>query len=185
MTINPNIDAGYARPRATASRDPFVPAPRLLTAAGTRMEVILSDIDSTLSDTRQRRFACPTVNPTRTWAEYAMLCSQDKSIPGAVRTLRMFHSAGYGVHLITGRPEVARRLTEGWLRQHEVPYEELRMRPNSLDPSISLKVAYIEVLRQRGYEPVLFLEDWPEEAAAIEAAGVPVLCINPRYRDTP
>ncbi len=175
MTVNPCTEMAYAhRPR-------YVAAPRLLRAAGSRSEVVLSDIDSTLADTRQRRFACPTVDPMRTWTEYAMLCGSDAPFPGPIRVLKMFHAAGYGIHLITGRPERARKLTEGWLLEHEVPYEQLRMRPDGISHEISLKVAYIDTLRAQGYEPVLFLEDWPAEAALIEAAGVPTLCLNPRY----
>ncbi len=176
MTVNPNWDAGLARPR-------FVPAPRLLHAAGSRTEVVCSDIDSTLADTRQRRQFCPTVDPTRTWTEYAMLCGMDAPMRGAIRTLKMFHAAGYGIHLITNRPEQARRLTISWLFQYDVPYDKLRMRPDAVPHNISLKAAYVDTLRAQGYEPVLFLEDWPAEAAAIEATGVPVLCVNPRYAE--
>lgn len=161
----------------------YVRAPRLLTAPGSRMEVIGCDIDSTLADTRQRRFACPTIDPLRTWSEYAMLCGADEPIPGSIAALRMFYAAGYGVHLITNRPEPARKLTERWLRQHEVPYDELRMRPPDFPHEMGFKIASIQSMRVRGFEPVLFLEDWPAEAAAIEAEDVPVLCVNPRYAD--
>ncbi len=164
----------------------WVPAPRLLRAPGSRWEVVCSDIDSSIADTRQRRFACPTVDPMRTWTEYAMLCGQDDPIVGTIRVLRMFAAAGYGIHLVTNRPEAARKLTVGWLRQHEVPFDELRMRPDSVEfDSIDLKVGYILTLRVTGYEPVLFIEDWPAHAAAIESEGVPVLCVNPRYQDKP
>jgi hypothetical protein len=162
----------------------YVRVPRLLESPGSRLEVVCSDIDSTLADTRQRRFACPTVDNTRTWQEYAMLCSADAPIPGSIRLLRMFHAAGYGIHLITNRPECARRLTVGWLSKHGVPYDELRMRPT--DTALGgddFKTGYIMTLRMLGFDPLLFLEDWPATAAAIEAEGVPVLCVNPRYAD--
>lgn len=174
MTVNPCTEMGAATS--------YVPAPRLRTAAGSRMEVVLSDIDSTLADTRQRRFACPTVDPLRTWTEYAMLCGSDDPIWATIRVLKMFHAAGYGIHLITGRPERTRKLTVSWLLRFDVPYDELRMRPDSVPIETSLKVAYVQTLRAQGFEPVLFLEDWPAEAAAIEKeTGVPVLCLNPRY----
>lgn len=164
----------------------YVRVPRLREAPGSRMEVVCSDIDSTLADTRQRRKFCPTVDPTRSWTEYAMLCGQDAPMIGNIRALQMFHAAGYGVHLITNRPEPARRLTTAWLAEHHVPYEELRMRPRESEiPGVDLKVGYITYLRVHGYEPVLFMEDWPAEAAAIEAEGVPVICPNPRYSETP
>lgn len=162
----------------------YVRVPRLLQSPGSRMEVVCSDIDSTLADTRQRRFACPTVDAARTWNEYAMLCGQDVPVEGPIRLLRMFHAAGYGIHLISNRPECARRLTVAWLTQHGVPFDELRLRPtDSQLGGDDFKTGYIMTLRVLGYEPVLFLEDWPRTAAAIEAEGVPVLCVNPRYGD--
>ncbi len=171
----------------TATHVTYVRSPRLLEAPGSRMEVVVSDVDSSLADTRQRRFACPTVDAARTWTEYAMLCGRDEPIIGSIRMLKMFYAAGYGVHLVTNRPEAARKLTEAWLARHGVPYDELRMRPmaSAETPGVEFKVGYVMTLRLHGFEPVLFLEDWPADAAAIEAEGVPVLCVNPRYKETP
>lgn len=53
------------------------------------------------------------------------------------------------------------------------------IRPNGV-----LKVDYINSLRERGFDPVLFYEDWPEAARMIqEKTGVPVLGINPFYEE--
>ncbi len=164
------------------------PAPRLLTAPGSRMEVVLCDIDSTLADTRHRRHLCPTVDPTRepgpyAWDTYAMACGGDTPIAGTVTALRMFYAAGYGVHLVSNRPHLVLQPTVTWLAQHRIPYSNIRLRQGEETFDSDLKVRYLGLVRARGYHPVLFLEDWPAEAAAIEAAGVPVLCVNPRYGD--
>jgi len=159
--------------------------PLYRTVAGTRMEVILTDLDSTLADTRQRRHLCPTVDAARTWSAYAMACSNDAPMLGPIAALRMFHAAGYGVHIVTNRPECSRALTERWLRTHCVAYEVLRMRPDDSPFDGDIKLAYLDEIRATGYAPLLFLEDWAETAAAIEAAGVPTLCLNPRYQLAP
>jgi hypothetical protein len=160
-----------------------VPAPRLLTMPGSGMEVICSDIDSSIADTRQRREQCPTVNPVSDWTRYAMLCNADAPIVGTIRALQIFRAAGYGIHLVSNRPEAARKLTERWLHRYHVPYDVLRLRRTADLQGDDLKLSYLAELRHSGFEPVLFIEDWVGTAEAIEAAGVPVLCVNPRYAD--
>lgn len=156
----------------------------MITAPGSRMEIICADLDSTLADTRQRRRFCPTVDPTSTWDKYGMLCGRDAPIAGPIRALRMFHALGYGVHLVSNSSERTRALRVSWLREHEVPYEVLRLRGAHEPIDNDIKVDYLAEVQTAGFEVLLFLEDWPPTAAAIEARGVPVLCINPRYGDT-
>ncbi len=154
-------------------------------APGSRMEVICVDLDSTLTDTRQRRRHSPTVDAGSDWTRYAMLCGGDAPIDGTVRLVRILHAAGYGIHLVSNRPEATRKLTEQWLARHHIRYEVLHLRQDSEPHGPDYKADYVRDLRTRGYEPLLFLEDWPANAAAIEQAGVPVLCVNPRYGDDP
>jgi len=154
----------------------------MLHRPGSGMEVICSDLDSTLADTRPRRHLCPTVDKGRTWEEYAMACSNDKPIAGPIRLLRMLSAAGYGIHIVTNRPECARKLTLAWFDKYEVPCDQLVM-PAYDGPVIEThKLAHIARIRRAGYEPLLFIEDWAETAKAIEAVGVPTLCLN-SFRD--
>lgn len=161
----------------------YVPAPRHLLAPGSRMDVVCADIDSTLADTRQRRHLCPTVDPSRTWDEYATTCGMDAPITGTITVLRMLHAAGYGIHLVSNRPAAALPMTVSWLSRHDVRYHAIRLRRSDEDLATDIKVAYLAEIRGYGFNPVLFVEDWPVTAAAIEAEGVPVLCVNPRYYD--
>ncbi len=155
-----------------------------LHAPGSRMDVVVSDIDSTLADTRHRRHLCPTVDPTRTWDDYAFDCLLDTPIAGPIALLRMLHAAGYGIHLVSNRPASAAGETRTWLAGNHIPYEVLRLRGPDEELSDGLKLRYLREMRTFGYHPVLCLEDWPATAAAIEEAeGVPVLCVNPRYSD--
>ncbi len=154
-----------------------------LHAPGSRMDVVVSDIDSTLADTRHRRAMCPTVDPTRTWDDYAFDCGLDAPIVGPITLLRMLHAAGYGVHLVSNRSVSGLTETRNWLAARGVSYEVLRLRAPEDPLSDEVKVRYLREIRGKGFNPVLFLEDWPSTAAAIEAEGVPVLCVNPRYSD--
>lgn len=151
---------------------------------GSRMEIIVADLDSTIADTTPRRHLCPTVDAGRTWEEYAMACSNDKPMRGTVQLLRIFNAAGYGVHVVTNRPECSRKLTMAWFEKHDIPLDALDMRPDGWTMHDQRKVEYVHDIRKAGYEPLLIIEDWPDTAALFETqTGVPVICVNPRYAD--
>lgn len=146
--------------------------------------VVLFDLESTLADTRKRRDLCPTVNPEATWDDFFAACSLDDPMPGPVQLARLLHQLEMTYDIVTWRPEKYRRLTEEWLRRHRIHPRVLRMRTSTDgDDSTAYKIAYIQALRDAGDQPVLQLDDWPETAAAVQAVGVPTLCVNPRYGD--
>jgi uncharacterized HAD superfamily protein len=146
--------------------------------------VVISDLDSTLCNTAHRHELANECLMTGNWDEYSKQCLDDEPIIGSITTLRLLYPY-HRIHLCTGRSIVARDNTEKWLADFEVPYDELIMFDKSrweTKPSNGLlKAQYIQDLRSRGYQVVLFLEDWHETAEAIEAVGVPVMCVNPRY----
>lgn len=156
-------------------------------ARPSRDSVVCVDLDSTLADTRHRRHLCPTVNPDATWDDYVGVCGDDTPIAGTVRLVRMLCEAGYGIHIVTNRPAHVMHHTITWLRRHGIPLDELRMRTDDthIDDGDILKLHYLADLRSRGYKIMLYIEDRPATAAAMEAQGVPVVCVNPRYTDTP
>lgn len=147
---------------------------------------VVWDLDSTLADTRQRRHLCPTVDPERTWAEYAMACGQDRPFSGAVTLNRMLYDAGYVQHILTWRPWTVLEPTIRWLAANNVLYDVLRLRmPDDPHDSTVFKLDYLERLRSLDRTPALVIEDWPAAAVAIEAAGFPVICVNPCYGERP
>lgn len=143
---------------------------------------IVFDLDSTLADTRPRRHLCPTVDATKTWTDYALGCANDTLMPGAAELLRLCWDAGHTIHILSWRDQAAHALTLTWLARHNLPYDVLRLRkPTDPEDSTAFKLDYIKHLR----DVRLVVEDWPDAAAAIEALGIPVLCVNPRYNTIP
>lgn len=147
--------------------------------------IVMSDLDSTLFDTQHRHHMADECLMTGNWDEYSKASVDDDLIVGTAATLRLLYPV-HQIHLVSGRSEVAREVTESILGQFGVPYDKLVMYDRSLWPEKptngALKVHYIQTMRNLGYQVVLFLEDWSETAEAIEAVGVPVLCVNPRYK---
>ncbi|MGW0468889.1 phosphatase domain-containing protein [Streptomyces sp. NPDC003027] len=89
---------------------PYVPDPALPSA-------VMCDIDGTLALRRDR-------------SPYDFTRCHLDALNGAVRdALRAFQGAHRDtIVLLSGRGEDHRAMTEAWLRQHEVPYDELWMR---------------------------------------------------------
>jgi hypothetical protein len=146
------------------------------------------DLDSTLSDTRQRRDKCPTVNPRSTWSEYHAACAGDAPMPGPVALAKLLGRSGGRNYVITWRPAFLRSATEAWLHRWGVPYWHLRMRTQEDEArygadSTAYWLACVVDLIERDLRPDLVVQDWPATALAIEALGVPVICASPLYRE--
>lgn len=144
--------------------------------------VVLSDLDSTLCDTRHRWHLSPMRDPESSWIKYSLACGNDVPVSGTIAALRLAHPH-HLVHLVSGRSDSARSLTEKWLYAHEVPYDELILREvGDRSSNGRFKVRHIHQLRAAGLAPVLFFEDWAETARYIEDnTGVPVVGVNPFY----
>src|SRR5215469_1058342 len=147
-------------------------------------EVVLFDLDSTIADTYHRQWMVPEIKAGNgpTWDDYSMACSDDKPIEGVISMLRMLSDAGKLIFIVTGRSDAARDLTQEWLKQNHVPWDALLMRKaGDRTPNGTYKRAAIKKIEDAGYEPVLFVEDYPAVADEIRATGLPVLLVNPGY----
>lgn len=118
-----------------------------------------------------------------------MACVDDTPVEGAVALVRLLSELGqesknplyqYGV---SGRSEAARQLTLDWFKRHDVPLDDLFLRPaGDHTPNGRYKVGVIRQLRESGVEVVLFVEDWAETAEYIHGkTGVPVLVVQGDY----
>jgi FMN phosphatase YigB (HAD superfamily) len=147
-------------------------------------KVVCVDLDGTLSnDEHRHRLAPAKGSPLDLWQEYHLACADDTPIDGTIATLKLLPDS-VQVHIISGRWEQMRKETEVWLAAHGISYDALRMYGLSDRPmkNYNYKVQYVEELRDKGFDPILFLENEPIVADYIEEHGaLPVLCVNPRY----
>jgi hypothetical protein len=114
-----------------------------------------------------------------------MACAGDKPVDGAVALVRLLRGTGLPQYGVSGRNDSARAATWKWLRDHQVPLDDLFLRADDdFTPNGEFKVGVIERFRARGVEVVLFVEDWRETADYItEKTGVPVLLVKGDYLD--
>jgi hypothetical protein len=146
-------------------------------------ELIIWDLDSTLSHTLHRHDLSPFVNPESDWPTYANACLLDPPIKGAITLLNLL-SPFYGIYILSGRDGSAYINTIEWLEIHRVKYDYLRLRQSDdPDGNGEYKSRHIQRLKDEGYTVHLLVDDWPATCDAVEAIGTPTLCVNPRYVD--
>jgi phosphoglycolate phosphatase-like HAD superfamily hydrolase len=140
------------------------------------------DLDSTLCNTRHRWHLSPMADPESSWEKYCAARIGDTPIPGVVAAARL-HYLYNQIHIWSGSESSSDQVTRRWLTRHRVPFDDLRQRPPGDDsPNAELKIRFIEELRAKGIETVLFFEDVPDVGRQIEEkTGVPVLVVNPCY----
>lgn len=118
---------------------------------------VVFDLDGTLSDDSWRSHLVEATidaegNPLRRdWDKYHSESKHDMPIDAMVATYKAYMEHGFGIIILTGRPNKFRQQTIEWLREHRIYYHMLLMRPdNDYTPSGKLKV---RMLRDFGLTP--------------------------------
>lgn len=113
-----------------------------------------------------------------------VICEDISEVPGTkayVEALKSVKSLSAPHHdnidIVTGRTEQYRKYTENWLKQHNITYKQLIMKP------ISLKgVKYTPKFKADYYRKtnaVLFIESCPKQAERIaQLSKKPVFCFE-------
>lgn len=99
-------------------------------------------------------------------------CPPDDHVAAAVRTA---HDAGEGILVVTGREFIWRDLTLDWLRDHDLPYDELVMRiSGDYRPDHVIKAEMLDDLLARGWAVADAWEDQDDIAELWESCGISV-----------
>lgn len=129
------------------------------------------DIDGVLADVTHRLHHLQA-QPQR-WERFFQTADRDPLLGEGAERLRAAQS-DHDVLYLTGRPERTRRLTERWLRRHDLPTGPLVMREDhDHRPARWMKR---EVLRRLAATRTVasVLDDDPAVVAVLEADGWPV-----------
>lgn len=154
-----------------------------------KQQVIVCDLDSTLANTYHREHLAPEMHlrePVENWIPYSKACIDDTVIEGVKRALNLYAEAGMLIHFVSGRNIEALAETIQWLDANEIHWDFVRLhRHDDLRHNGEYKSAYINSLREDGFEPVLMFEDHVSVCEMIEErTGVPCVTVRPRYEDS-
>jgi hypothetical protein len=93
-------------------------------------KTLIVEIDNVLSDTSHRQSYLEGDKPN--FVEYARQSRHDRANMQVIEEVRRAKKRGFHVTIVTGRSDLTRPDTVNWLRQYNVPYDELIMRPRSI-----------------------------------------------------
>lgn len=94
--------------------------------------VVVFDIDGTISDGKHRVHLLPRgedMHDDSAWEVFNCACDGDAPIVEYITLLKLLYDQNFTTVLLTGRGETARPQTLQWLKEHDVPFDELIMRP--------------------------------------------------------
>lgn len=141
-------------------------------------EVVVSDIDDTIIDSRDRELnACRNSKTTlEWWAIYNNPANFELDYPinSMWELLRQYHKEGKEIIYLSYRPEGLRKVTQQQLTDFEFPPGELILCPTDdyLHKSpVDYKLEELGILKRRGMKIIRVLEDNPEILAALNNAG--------------
>jgi uncharacterized protein len=94
--------------------------------------------------------------------------------PGAVETVTGWHEAGHFIHVTSHRAEHTRAATADWLREIDLPYDDLHCSWDKITRCVELDIdvlvddspVNIRRAKEVGITPATILHPWNEEAAA-------------------
>jgi hypothetical protein len=147
--------------------------------AGRRGSAVIFDIDGVLSDAAGRQHFLE--RGKRDWDAFFEACGDDPVIEEVARLVEVLDPTLIVV-LLTGRPLRVRLQTLAWLDHYGLRWDLLVMRDRgTYARAADFKRESVRLLRRRGIDPRLALEDDPSNHAMFVEEGVPCVYIHSGY----
>lgn len=145
---------------------------------------ILCDVDHTVSNAAHRD---DLIGGEGGWDVYHAAAKDDEPLHDVAEVIRALGAASYVIIGLTGRPEKWRQLTQEWMFEHSILFDELLMRPDDDYRQAALcKISM--ALRRFGSEDELrtnvamLLDDNEKVTEAFRGLGITVLQVFGRVR---
>lgn len=121
-----------------------------ISAAQRKKMIVVFDLDNTIALIDHRRHWLDREQHTelgadQRWEKFFADCDKDvPNVPIIEIAKALYFTAGYQILIFSGRSEEVLLKTSKWLHKHQVPYTELRMRPESdFTPDKELKKRWL------------------------------------------
>ncbi len=106
------------------------------------MKIVIFDLDGTLANINHRLHF---INQnTKDWNSFSKDCIADTPKQAVIQTAKALHQSGHPIWILSGRSASVERETRAWLKQYDIPYNKLLMRPvDNSTPDHELKRHWI------------------------------------------
>lgn len=140
------------------------------------MMFFLVDMDHTLSDAYWRD------DLLGNWDRYHRAAADDEPIAEMVSLLWAIHAQGWRIIILTARPSKYRAMTEQWLRDNNVPFDEILMRDDEgFHPSDEMKWKLVQGRFPNIWEhPIIVMDDRTDVSRKFSENGITVLQVHAR-----
>lgn len=143
---------------------------------------VACDIDHSVSDARWRDGMAGIMDDVRSgWDEYNAAAADDRPIPEVIELLRSLHRDGWGTIGLTARPIKWKSVTQRWLLEHDVPFDELLMRAHEdFRPAPMVKLSLLSARFGSLSDIKLVIDDRSDIVSAFVEMGITALQVHAR-----
>ena len=116
------------------------------------MKTVIFDLDGTLADIETRRVISIKENGKMDWDIFFDPKNISLDIPNrpVITMARLLKESGHRIVILSGRSKVTKDATREWLKQFDVPFDILKMRPDNKEfkfmPDDQLKKLWLDKL---------------------------------------
>jgi hypothetical protein len=108
---------------------------------------VIFDLDGTIANIDHRRHFVEGKGSRATdeeWRCFFAACVDDRPNEPVIETLRALRAQGYRIIILSGRSDEVGDETKAWLKENQVPYDELYMRPEgNYEPDQKWKARFL------------------------------------------
>lgn len=158
-----------------------------------KRNVVLFDLDHTVSDAVWRDDCLPKLHGSMSWDqinaawdEYHSGLQFDRPCSDMVGLANALYATAYNVIGLTARPERWRAVTNGWLMEHNVMIEDVLMRPDDdFSPAPECKMKLVEGRFGKDFHEVvaMLFDDRDDIVELFRGRGVTCLRVSARREE--
>ena len=143
-------------------------------------DYVVADLDGTLAECEHRmKYIDGTMGGKKNWKPFFDGMADDTVMDGTKQLLELTYE-GHPVVFVTGRPNNYRSVTEKWLKDNDIQYDALYMRPQGdFRPDTVVKQEIIDLYLDKN-KIVMWLDDSPQIIEQVRKNGINTLKIGYR-----
>ena len=145
------------------------------------MKTVIFDLDGTLADIETRRGISIKENGKMDWDIFfdPNNISLDTPNRPVITMARLLKESGHRIVILSGRSKVTKDATRDWLKQFDVPFDVLKMRPDNKDfkfmPDDQLKKLWLDQLFPNTDDVLCVFDDRDKVVKMWRENGLPCL----------